>query len=57
MKEIARRTLEQMPCDKAFWDGESEELCHATGDEVLFEGDSTWWCEFEGADGSLHYGN
>lgn len=49
MKED-RRELEEMPFDKEF-DGK---LCHATGDEVLIDGE--WWNEYETPDGDLVYG-
>ena len=49
MKED-RRELEEMPFDKEF----NGELCHATGDEVLIDGE--WWNEYETPDGDLVYG-
>ncbi|MDO4778535.1 MAG: hypothetical protein Q4A42_03155 [Tissierellia bacterium] len=51
MKIIERRELEEMPYDKYTGD----EWLHATGDEVRFEGDDTWWDEFVSQDGRLEY--
>ena len=50
-----RRELAEMPCDKRFQleDG-SDELCHATGYEVLVDGE--WWNEYEGSDGNIYLG-
>ena len=49
------RILEEMPFDKAFiTDNGNEELCHATGKEVLIDGQ--WWNEYRDNDGNLHYG-
>ena len=50
-----RRALEEVPFDKRFTieDG-TEALCHATGFEVLFEGE--WWNEYEGPDGYFYLG-
>lgn len=45
-----RRTLNEMPFDKEF-DGE---LCHATGDEVLIDGE--YWNEYVSNDGTTRYG-
>lgn len=56
VKEIDRRTMEEMPFDKAFdFEGNSV-LCHATGDEVMFEGDDTYWNEYLLPDGTTVYG-
>lgn len=55
-----RRDIEGgMPFDRSFDDGFT--LCHATGDEVLFEGDEdspeSWWIEYEDPfTGEMHYG-
>lgn len=51
MKIAKERELEKMPFDKVFIDGRGREnLCHATGREVLFEGDEdhqmNWWNEY-----------
>ena len=56
-KEIARRTLEEMPFDMIF----GGDNCHATGDEVCFEGDdpkqpASWWNEYQDSEGNLWYG-
>lgn len=56
-KEIDRRSLETMPFDKVFDFEDNEVLCHATGDEVLFEGDDIYWNEYCLPDGTLVYGN
>lgn len=57
MKIMQTRELSQVPFDKrvTLADGNSE-LAHATGIEVLFEGDDTWWNEYEDSEGNLHYG-
>lgn len=49
------RELDYMPFDMAFImpDG-NEEFCHATGIEVLIDGE--WWNEYVDHDGNLHYG-
>lgn len=52
---MERRKLEEMPFDKAFEVDGNEELCHATGYEVLRYG--TWWCEYIDSEGDLRYGN
>lgn len=44
------RKLDAMPLDKRF----GNELCHATGYEVLINGE--WWNEYEDSDGNPHYG-
>lgn len=53
MKVIKRRTLSYIPFDREF----CGEMCHSTGEEVLFEGDAVWWCEFVDSEGNLYYGN
>ena len=57
MNEIERRELETMPFDKRFDTPNGEELCHATGDEVLFDDDLVWWNEYIDSEGNLYYGN
>ena len=53
----AERELETMPFDKMFEVTEGRrELCHATGIEVKFEGDDTWWNEYQDSDGDYWYG-
>ena len=49
------KQLDYMPFDMSFVmpDG-NEELCHATGTEVLIDGE--WWNEYVDQDGNLHYG-
>ena len=49
------RELLDIPYDKVFVVDSNEELCHATGSEVLIDG--TWWNEFVDRNGDLHYGN
>lgn len=56
MRIIERRELEEMPFDHNFYTDNGNEICHATGDEIRFEDDDTWWNEYEDADGELHYG-
>ena len=60
MKIEKRRELEEMPFAKAFQVENNEELCNATGVEVLFEGDEddaqNWWCEYVDSNGEYHYG-
>lgn len=60
VKKIDRRVeKETMPFDKAFiTESGNEELCHATGDMIHFEGDEAglWWNEYEDRDGNLYYG-
>ena len=55
---IVRRMerLEEMPFDHVFSTGRGEELCHATGAEVSFDGGGEFWNEYEDAEGGLHYG-
>ena len=54
---MRRRRLDFMPFDKVFeTKNGSEELCHATGDEVRFDGDMEWWNEYVDTDGNFHYG-
>lgn len=53
------RELDSMPFDKAFeMPNGGEELCHATGIEVNFDGDpkDLWWNEYEDSEGNLRYG-
>lgn len=56
MKIERRYELEEMPYDMAFNTENGEELCHATGYEVVFEGENTYWNEFIDSNGELHYG-
>ena len=50
-----RRELDRMPCDHGFWiDEEHWEMCHATGDEVVWDGE--WWNEYVDSDCNFHYG-
>ena len=49
-----RRELETMPYDHRFNTISGEELCHATGDEVLIDGQ--WWNEYIDSTGEYHYG-
>ena len=49
-----RRELETRPYDHVFPVNGNEEPCHATGYEVLFQGQ--WWNEYEDSEGDLHYG-
>ena len=55
MKIKMKRRLETMLFDMAFIVDGSEELCHATGWEVLDE-DGFWWQEFEDSNGDRQYG-
>jgi len=56
-KIIAERELEVMPMDKMFYIGNGRrELCQATGKEVQFAGDDTWWNEYKDSDGDYWYG-
>lgn len=50
--------LDYVPFDKRFEiDNQGHtELCHATGYAVRFEGDDTWWNEYEDREGSVYYG-
>ena len=54
------RELDDMPFDKAFQVDGNEELCSATGIEVLFDGDEdvpgNWWNEYVDSNGKKHYG-
>lgn len=54
MKE-GRRLLDDILFDHSFSVDGNEELCHATGYEVLFCG--TWWNEYADSNGDIHYGN
>ena len=49
-----KRQLPMMPPDKAFEVDGNEELCHATGYEILDNGE--WWNEYEDSNGEYHYG-
>lgn len=50
-----RRPLDEMPSDHRFFiEGGREELCHATGDSVLIDGE--WWNEYIDTTGACHYG-
>ena len=50
-----RRELDNMPCDHASWTSEDScEVCHATGDEVLWDGE--WWNEYVDSKWDFHYG-
>lgn len=55
-----RRELDRIPFAKSFQVENNEELCNATGFEVLFEGDEddaqNWWLEFVDSNGEYHYG-
>lgn len=57
MNEVARRELTTMPFDHVFDVNGNEELCHATGYEVQFEGDTVWWNEYIDSNGDFQYGN
>ena len=50
-----RRRCEKMPFDHVFWVDGREELCHATGWQVLFE-DGIWWNEYIDSTGEYQYG-
>ena len=52
------RELETIPMDHVFDVDGNEQLCHATGIEVLFGEDKpeNWWNEYEDDNGGLHYG-
>lgn len=52
------RKLKTMPHDKMFESEDGQELCHATGREVHFDGNPEydWWNEYETSDGQLRYG-
>lgn len=43
-----------MPPDKVFKVNGNEELCHATGYEILENGE--WWNEYEDSTGEYRYG-
>ena len=49
-----QRELEKMPYDKVFYVDGQQVLCHATGYEVLIDGE--WWNEYVDPDDQLHYG-
>ena len=51
-----RYKKETMPYDMAFETESGRELCHATGYEVTFEGDNTYWNEYVDSNGEYHYG-
>lgn len=53
-KEGDQRELAVMPFDKTFDADGNEELCHATGMEVLIDGQ--WWNEYVDSNDELHYG-
>ena len=51
------RELNYMPYDKMFDTNEgNEELCHATGIEVLDPSNGEWWNEYVDSNGEYHYG-
>lgn len=56
MEEI-RKELKEMPSDHGFWleDG-NYSLCHATGYQVIFEGEDEYWNEYIDSFGNFHYG-
>lgn len=49
-----RRYRPMTPYDKAFEVDGHEQLCHATGYEVMIDGEL--WNEYEDSEGGLHYG-
>jgi len=49
-----KRQLPMMPPDKVFKVDGNEELCYATGYEILDNGE--WWNEYEDSNGEYHYG-
>lgn len=49
------RELKTMPFDHIFIVDGNEELCHATGYEMLEDG--IWWNEYIDHNGEFHYGN
>ena len=57
MNEKDRRELDTMPFDKRFDTPNGDHLCHATGDEVLFDDDPVWWNEYIDSEGNLYSGN
>ena len=50
-----RRELEETPYDHTFIVDNRDEMCHATGYEVLIHG--IWWNEYIDSLGDYHYGN
>lgn len=58
-----RISLDHMPYDMKFDTPNGEELCHATGYAVQFNGETTpiglplFWNEYEDSEGNLYYGN
>lgn len=52
---IMIRELKTMPFDHVFIVDGNEELCHATGYEMLEDG--IWWNEYIDHNGEFHYGN
>ena len=56
MKITGRYEKETMPYDMAFEIENGRECCHATGYEVTFEGDNTYWNEYVDRYGEYHYG-
>lgn len=55
VEDGTRRDLDIMPCDHGFYtDENNNELCHATGMEVSFDGQ--WWNEYIDFTGCYHYG-
>lgn len=55
VKDGARRELDTMPYDRAFWTSEDTcEVCHATGYEESHGGE--WWNEYVDRGGNFHYG-
>lgn len=62
-EKMIRREIEGgMPFDKVFFNEDGQQInCHATGMEVLFEGEdnipANWWNEYEDwSTGELYYG-
>ena len=53
---LERIELESMPFDMTFETENGKETCHATGYEVVFDGDDTTWIEYIDSCGDLHYG-
>lgn len=51
------RETKTMPFDKVFDTPNGKEFCHATGYEIKFPNNSTWWNEYEDSEGNLYYGN
>ena len=56
MKITRRYEKETMPYDMTFETENGREYCHATGYEVTFEGDNTYWNEYVDRNGEYHYG-